>query len=422
MKPNIYAIDFGTTNSLLAGANNEHPFDPIPLDSAGHSPAVLRSTMYFSKQGPVSFGHSAIKAYLEESGEGRFLRSIKRFLPLSSFTSTNIHQKSYSLENLIGRFLRELKKRADNHFEIDCKRVLLGRPARFSLVEKEDQLAQTRLEKAAQEAGFDEIHFFPEPLAAAFDYRRSLQEEKVVLIVDLGGGTSDFTVIRLRPKGYSDSDVLSLGGVSIAGDALDGSIMGDIISPHFGAKVKYRFPMSSNTLEMPASLKFHLRSPAEITMLQRSHIHSFLMEVKKSTLSIEDEQKMENLFVLVEDNLGFKIFDAIETSKIESCQMGISELTFDYSPIEIHEELTYENFLGVNQENIQKIFATLDETVKSAQVTAKDIDLICCTGGTAQVPEVRKQLEIRFGPQKIQTMDNFQSVINGLSQRAIHLI
>src|SRR5690606_9576768 len=128
--------------------------------------------------------------------------------------------------------------------------VVLGRPARFSTDEGRDQLAQSRLEAAARLAGFKNIEFFAEPLAAAYDYRQGITRDKLVLVVDLGGGTSDFTVIKVSHGSQSQSEVLSLGGVSIAGDAVDGEIMTHKVAKHFGCDVKYRMPLSSNILTM----------------------------------------------------------------------------------------------------------------------------------------------------------------------------
>ncbi len=414
----VYAIDFGTSNSLLAAADGVKVIAPIPLDSTNHDPTVMRSTMYFSNSGLMRFGQDAIQKYIEESGEGRFIRSIKKFLPARSFTNTQIGPKYYNLENLIGCFLREMKERADRHFGQTAKTVVLGRPARFSADSAEENLAEQRLKNAALEAGFEQVHFFAEPLAAAFDYRKNLKSEKLVLIVDLGGGTSDFTVIKLKPKGFDPKDVLGLGGISVAGDALDGTIMLQKIAPYFGSNLKYKLALSSNVLEMPPLLKFKLMSPADITLMSKTDIMQFLNEVKKCTLNPSDEHKLTQLFELISDNLGFKLFDEIETCKRMACTDGLGRFRFHEHKINIDESLNYKEFSEMAQEKIEAIFATLDEVVAMAGVTNGDVDLICCTGGTAKVPDVREHLLRRFGQEKIQTLESFHSVIQGLAERA----
>lgn len=418
----IYAIDFGTCNSLLAYATPKNASHAIELDPSHYDPTIMRSTMFFSDHGGVTFGQSAIKTYVSESGDGRFIRSIKRFLPSKNFTVTRIGSKTYDLEHLIGRFLREMKQRADKHLHRDVETVLLGRPAKYSPSDAEDKLAQGRMHKAAALAGFKNIHFFPEPLAAAFDYRKNLSGEKIILIVDLGAGTSDFTVIRLKASGFSQKDVLSLGGISVAGDALDGMIMSEKIGPHLGTEISYRFPMSTNILTMPADLKFRLMSPAEITLMRKSDIIAFLEDVSKSTVNKNDRQKIDRLFTLIGENLGFAIFEEIESLKRSVCTSGDGKFHFSNADLEIAETLSEENFKQITAGKISAIFKSMDEVILDAGVKPSDIDLICCTGGTSKVPEVHSLLMERFGSDKIETLGSFHSVIQGLSERARDLL
>lgn len=417
-----YAIDFGTCNSLLAYATPKNASQAIALDPSHYDPTIMRSTMFFSDRGEVTFGQAAIKAYVSESGEGRFIRSIKKFLPSKNFTVTRIGSKTYELEYLIGRFLREIKQRADAQLQQNVETVVLGRPAKYSPNNVEDKLAQDRMQRAAQLAGFKNIHFFPEPLAAAFDFRKNLEGEKLVLIVDLGAGTSDFTVIRLKSSGFSQSDVLSLGGISVAGDALDGMIMAEKIGPHLGTKISYRFPMSSNVLTMPTDLKFRLMSPADITLMQKSDVMGFLGDVSKSTVDRNDRQKLERLFTLIGDNLGFAIFEEIEACKRSVCTSGKAGFHFSYANFEISETLSEENFQQLTAGKIAAIFKSMDEVISNAGIRPTDIDLICCTGGTSKVPEVHSRLLERFGAEKIKTLGSFHSVIQGLSERARDLL
>jgi len=417
----IYCIDFGTSNSLLAAATAKNPMEPINLDPLHSDPTIMRSILYFSGETNVSFGQNAIKQYVENTGDGRLIRSIKKYLPSESFTGTIIGNKFYQIEYLISSFLRELKKRADLCFSQDVKRVVLGRPARFSLDDKKDNLAESRLKKAAELAGFNDVQFFPEPFAAAFSFREELESEKLVLVVDLGGGTSDFTVIKIGSKAYTPNDVLSIGGISIAGDVLDGSLMTHELSPYFGAGAKYQLPMGGNILEMPPILKEKLSSPADITLLNHSDIMYFLNDVKKSLCSKDDLVKMDRLFALVEDNLGFSIFEEIEKWKKDVCLHGKGRFNFNYPEIELHADLDYDRFQICTQESIEKIFASMNDVIKSAGIQPEQIDMICCTGGTSKVPAIRNQLVKTYGIDKIQSFQNFHSVIKGLSHRAAEL-
>lgn len=416
-----YAIDFGTSNSLLAGSKSGKSFDPIELDPKVIDKTILRSLIYFPRDGQAHFGQSAIDSYVEENGDGRFIRSIKKYLPAKSFSGTQINGKQYKLEELIARFLKEMKTRADQQLNCDVKKVVLGRPALFSWDKDEDKLAEERLYRAAIAAGFSDISFFAEPLAAAFSYKKELTSEKLVLVVDLGGGTSDFTVIRVGPQKYNPNDVLSIGGISIAGDILDGCIMENKIAPHFGSQVKYRFPLSDNILTMPPSLKSRLSSPADITLMAKSDIMYFLDDVRRSTVGEQDKERLNQLFELIAGNLGFAIFEKIESAKKA---LSISErykFLFEEDNIVVHENLTYSEFLEYTKDKISSIFKTLDQVLTSAGVTSSEIDSICCTGGTSKLPAIKAGLLKRFGEDKIHSYKNFHSVISGLAERATQL-
>ncbi|MGE3973349.1 MAG: Hsp70 family protein [Bdellovibrionales bacterium] len=414
----IYAIDYGTSNSLLAAVKDGKSVDPIPLDRDNADPTVFRSLMFFPNEGGAVFGKAAIRAYDEKRAEGRLFRSVKKFLPIQSFRGTMMGSDFYELSELIGRFLREMKSRADTYFDQNVDSVILGRPARFSLNDEDDRLAQERLERAARFAGFKHIEFYPEPLAAAHEFRKHLTEEKMVLVVDLGGGTSDFTVLKLGPKPFKPSDVLAVGGTPVAGDALDSSIMTGKIAPYFGSEAKYRLPLSSNILTMPADIKYKLGSPPDIALMTKVEVMSFLKSVQKAALNDTDKQKIDRLFTLIEDNLGFRIYESIETLKRDVCQGLKAIFDFPYPDIEIKTEFTPDEFHQMSAANIAKIFASMDETVKAAGVENSDIDLVCCTGGTAKVPEITRGLEARFGKATIEQFKNFHSVIQGLAEKA----
>jgi len=172
--PTVYAIDFGTSNSLLAAANADDVFAPIRLDEGAADPTVLRSILYFPDRGQAFLGEEALRRYAEDGLEGRLLRSLKRHLPSRSFHGTVIRGRLMVIEDLVAVIVRAMRERANVHFGADVRRVVLGRPARFSSDDADDDLAQERLARAAQRAGFDEIHFLPEPVAAARDFRAAL--------------------------------------------------------------------------------------------------------------------------------------------------------------------------------------------------------------------------------------------------------
>jgi hypothetical chaperone protein len=419
MQPSVYAIDFGTSNSLLAGVSAHGADPPLALDPAARDPSVFRSIACFSS-GTWSFGAEALARYVAEGMQGRFLRSLKRFLPMPSFSETRIGSRSVTLEELVGLFLREMKRRADAHYGADVRRVLLGRPARFSDDDAADALAEKRLAAAARFAGFESVHFCEEPVAAAYDFRSRLAEPKVVLVADFGGGTSDFTVARLTP-GAAEAEVLAMGGVSLAGDALDGRIMRRRVARHFGSEVRYQLPFGHNVLTMPASLVDALASPAETCLLARRDIMRFLRDVRAAALGAEDERHIDQLLCLVEDSLGFQVFEAIEAVKRGLSEAEQAELVFDYPGIAIRELLSRAEFETYTAELVAKIFECLDRTLAASGLEAGAIDLVCSTGGTARVPALGEGMRARFGQERIVRLRSLHSVIQGLAERALAL-
>src|SRR5690606_722106 len=147
-----------------------------------------------------------------------------------------------------------------------------------------------------------------------------LDSEQTVLIADFGGGTSDFTVVRMGRERFSDKDVLAVGGVPIAGDRFDGAIMKNMIAPHFGTGITYRMPTGSNDLKLPQHLINRLCSPADISFLSRKDIMQLLKDAQQWSLDDTDAKRMERLFTLVEEHLGYKLFKSIEQSKITLSQ------------------------------------------------------------------------------------------------------
>lgn len=416
-RPEVYAVDFGTSNSLLSAASAEATCPPIPLDAAAADPTVLRSLLFFGQE-RFSCGAAAISDFVANGMQGRFIRSIKKYLPDRSFSGTQIGHRVVTIEDLIGRFLREMREQANRHFDADVARVVLGRPAKFSADPSEDRLAEERLERAARIAGFREVSFCPEPVAAAHDFHLELDRGAVVLVADFGGGTSDYTIVRMRPEGFSPSDVLSLGGVSVAGDALDGSLMRHKIARHFGAEVTYRVPLGSNQLTMPRSIAEKLCSPADMTVLQHRDVLTFLRDVKAWSLGSEDRQRMDHLLCLVEDSLAFRLFEEIERSKCALSGEAATEFRFDYPSMHIRERIAREEFEAGSERQIDAILGALDRTVADAGLSFDDIDVVCCTGGTARVPALRRGIERRFGEGKVRQLRSFHSVVQGLAERA----
>lgn len=412
-----YGIDFGTSNSLLSFV--EKGEKPRVINLENNSP-ILRSLIFTPDEGEYYFGSEAIEKYQELGGDGRFFRSLKKFLPEPSFKGTEVFGRRMKIEELIATILREIKKRADQEVGHNVENVVLGRPALYSLDPEKDQLAEERMRKAAVLAGFKRIEFCPEPVAAGLDVESEISE-KAILICDFGGGTSDFTLLKNSRAGYSSDDVLGLSGIFVAGDAIDGRVMRSFISSEFGRDVKYKAPMGNNLLGFPKKLLKKLCNPAHIVFLKDRESWEFLKELEQWSVDGEDQKYFKQLFCLVEEQLGYPLYAKIEESKIELGEKS-SSFIFDHPGIKIEMMIEKEDFETSVEPELDDIFGSLEKVFTQSGLERSDISLVRITGGTGQMPLVQKRLTKLFGRDKIQMNEVFQSVVQGLGKYAENLI
>jgi hypothetical chaperone protein len=412
------AIDFGTSNSLVGAARGDDRIEALPIDPVAKDPSLMRTLLYFVDSRECYFGAQTIPKYVENEMEGRLFRSFKSHLANRSYSGTSVGDRVMSLENLVTTFLIELKKRSEDILGEKAERAIIGKPARYSLDPAVDEFALGRMGRAVEAAGFKEYQFVPEPLAAALDYRRGLKEEKLVLIGDFGGGTSDFTLMRMGPFDYKDSDVLGIDGCPLAGDALDSLFMSQRLNKFFGSEVKYKMSMSANWLSMPPTVTERLNQPAHIVHLKDRATYEFIKEVRKGAPAEKDKKSIDRLFAMIEDQQIFAFFEQIEATKRRLSERDIASFAFDYPEIEVKTDFLREEFDVWSQPTVDKIFASMDECLRKGGVTADKVDLISLTGGSSQVPKIRREFEKRFGPEKLQTRSHFHSVLSGLIESA----
>lgn len=409
------AIDFGTSNSLVSAVIDGKVMDPLAIDPSSPEPTILKSVLYSPEKSEWSFGHEAIHRYYEEGAQGRIFRSLKKFLPEQGFKGTQVHGAFHSIEDLISRMLRELKQRAEVTLDKDVTKVILGRPALFSIDEASHQLAVDRLITAAKMAGFKEVSFCPEPVAAAYTFIQTLTEPKTVLIADFGAGTTDYSIVRLGKSAFSSADVLAIGGVSVAGDALDSSIMEESVAPLFGSKIEYQETFGTNVLSLPRTLIKRFCSPPDMLLLQRQDFLEFFRSLKRKSSTEGAAEQIERLMVLIEDRQGYALFQEIEKAKILLSKEEMAWVDFAYPTIEIKAPVSYADFSSAAQASVAQMVLALDRTMEQAGLSYNDIELVCCTGGTARARMVQEALEERLGKNKLAQFDNFHSVIKGIA-------
>ena len=410
----ILAIDFGTSHSLVGALHQKKTIEALPIEPDQPDPTLMRSLLYFPHADECYYGSNAITKYAELEMEGRLFRSFKSHLPNKNYIGTIIDNRILTLETMVGLFLLELKKRAEKQLGTNIAKAVIGRPARYSMDPVADEFAIYRMKKAAEFAGFNEIKFVPEPLAAALDFKKQINNEKIILIGDFGGGTSDFTIMKVTQNDFKKEDVLGVEGCPLAGDALDSLFMQKRLNSNFGAHVNYRMPLSENILKMPPSVIDRLNKPSQIVHLKDKETYEFIKEVKKCALTNEDKEKINRLFILIEDQQIFSFFEEIEKTKKQLSTKVTAKFNFQYPDIETVDIFSIAEFQNWAQDFKKSIFDALDRCFIQAQVNYSQIDHVFLTGGTAHVPFIQEEFVSRFGYEKLQTKKFFHSILSGL--------
>ncbi|HXE96149.1 MAG TPA: Hsp70 family protein [Dongiaceae bacterium] len=412
----VFGIDFGTTNSALSVYRNG-AVEVVAVDGSDRAGELMRSVLYFNEENEIFTGREAIHQYVSDGAAGRFMQSIKTFLPNTSFDSTEIFGKRYTIDDLVAIILRKIKARGEAHVGCPVESVVLGRPVLFSKDAAKDAVAEQRLEKAARKAGFKNIWFQYEPVAAALTFEESLRpgQERIVFIGDFGGGTSDFSVIRVKGGAFARSDrrsdVLSLGGVYVAGDKFDSQIMWDKVAHHFGRYARYKTMGKDEWNNIPKSIIYTLCQWHRIPLLRARKIREHIRVIKGTT---DDRRAIEHLENIINDNYGFFLFQAIEKAKCELSGREQALISFKDRDLCINEEIGKGEFETLNADNFQQIEACIDDVLAKSGLLPAQIDTVFLTGGTSRIPHIRTLFAERFGLDKLEQRDAFTSVVHGL--------
>jgi hypothetical chaperone protein len=412
----VFGIDFGTTNSALSVYRNG-TVEVVAVDGDDNAGQLMRSVLYFSEDNEIFAGQEAICQYVGDGAAGRFMQSIKTFLPNTSFDSTEVFGRRYGIDDLVAIILRKLKARGEAHVGCPVESVVLGRPVLFSTNVAKDAAAEQRLEKAARKAGFKNIWFQYEPVAAALAFEETLQEgrERIVFIGDFGGGTSDFTVIRVKGGAFARSDrrsdVLSMGGVYVAGDKFDSAIMWDKVAHYFGRYARYKTMGKDEWVNVPRSIVYTLCQWHRIPLLRARRTKEQIRVIRGTT---DDRRAIEHLENIISDNYGFFLFQAIEKAKCELSDRELALIRFTERDLCISEQIAKCEFEMINAENFQQISACIDDVIARSGLLAAQIDTVFLTGGTSRIPHIQALFSNRFGRDKLETRDAYTSVVHGL--------
>jgi hypothetical chaperone protein len=307
---------------------------------------------------------------------------------------------------MIAEYLRQIRAAAP--IELGT-RAVVGRPVRYWGAESadDDDRAVARMREALGRAGFDEVVFELEPVGAAVRYAARLDREEQIVVADFGGGTTDFSVVRV-PSGA----VLATGGIGVSGDAFDARVIDAIVAPALGRGTRYRDEMGAEA-PVPAWLYGHLRRWHYLSFLKEESTQRLLERVARGAV---ERARVRRLVRVVEDDLGLVLHRAVEGAKVRLSSRELDRVTLD--AIELDLAIARASFEGWIAEDLAAIDRVLDDVLARAGVAASAIDAVFATGGSSLVPAVRDRLIARFGAGKLVGGDELTSVAWGLAARA----
>lgn len=409
-------IDFGTSNSAMAWADADSTARLIALE--GEAVSMPTAVFYNAEDHSTHFGRDAVTQYLEGT-EGRLMRSLKSLLgsPLLLET-TVINHRQISFQDIIATFLATLRERATQALGAQPRRVVMGRPVHFVDDDPErDTLAQASLMHAAQAVGFEEVSFQLEPIAAALDYERRLTRESTVLVVDLGGGTSDFTVVRLGPQRLAQAkrmkhdrmqDVLATTGVHIGGTDFDHTLSLEQVMPLLG----YRH-LGPDQREVPSRLFFDLST---WHLINRLYSQRSLSQAQALRTNYDDERLHQRLMRVLKKRHGHHIAHEVEQAKIR-CSQDEGDALMDLSYVEagLAAQMKVADLDEHLAALLARTVACARECVQRAGLSNSSMDAIYLTGGSSALRPFQRALQAEFAGVALVAGDLFGGVASGLA-------
>jgi hypothetical chaperone protein len=403
-------IDFGTSNSSIALASNSQ-VSLVPVEG---SHVTIPSAIFFNKEDNKAFyGRAAVAMFLERH-EGRFMRSLKRVLGTSLMKQgTLVNGKLMKFDRIIASFLRNIKTKADTTAEHPIEHVVMGRPVHF--VDNDpaaDERAEQELRAIALSIGFKYVDFQFEPIAAAFAHEVKINGERLALVADLGGGTSDFTVIRLSNKNTRkvdrSTDILANTGVRIGGNDFDRDLSLAAIMPEIGYKSTY----GEKHLEVPLKPYHDLAEWSKVNFLYTPKIMTQMRQLLNSS---HDRKRFSRLLQILEQETGHAVLAATEETKIALTAANVYHTPFNFLEEGLYIPVMREQFEEAIRLEVARILDSVTQCMREAGVQKEDIDLVILTGGSTEVPLIQAQFRQLFPNAALADENKLSSVGLGLA-------
>ncbi len=410
-------LDFGTTNSVAAlaevGGGGSELLSFAGPERAG---SVFRSALCFWHDEDVKGGLAveagpwAIAEYLEYPTDSRFIQSFKSVAASASFEHASVFDKRYRFEELGRFFLSKLVGHADGRLDKRPDRIVVGRPVEYAGGRPDEALARRRYDAMFQGFGA-EIHYVYEPLGAAFSYASRLDGAATILVADFGGGTSDFSVVRVAaPGAVRRCEPLGHAGIGIAGDCFDYRIVDKLILPMLGKGTAYR--SFDKELEIPRSWFADFADWSRLALMRNRRTMEELARLQKAAV---DPVAIGRMIALIENELGYPLYDAVGQLKKALSSEERAPFHFSGGGLTIDAEVTRAEFESWIAEDVARIAATVDQALAASGVDERAIDRVFLTGGSSFIPAIRRIFLDRFGAERIASGGELTSIAHGLA-------
>ena len=407
-------LDFGTSNSAIGVARNKTAeLVPVEADST-----LMPSAVFFDYEtkGRMLFGDEAISAYVGQT-EGRLMRALKSILgsPLIE-EETLLAGRKVPLKQVVEIFVRHLKHKAEAFAGQEITTVVHGRPVRF--VDDDDAAdarAQAVLEGIAKQVGFRDVAFVYEPIAAAHHYEQTVQSEELALIADIGGGTSDFSIIRVGPQHRDRADrgrdVLATAGVRVGGTDFDTALNLAAVMPLLGLGTL----LVKKNLPMPNALYHELAAWPTINF---AYTYKNERELSELVSLAREPEKVERLLTVVRERLGHRVAFAVEDAKISLSAEECADVSLTFLEADLSVAATRAEFDRAIETRTERLYRSASECIAAAGLKPAAIDTIFLTGGSSRVPAVRAAIGRAAPSARLASGSDLLSVASGLTQMA----
>ena len=409
----ICGLDFGTSNTTLGTIEGDAPI--LAELEAGET--TIPSAIFYEVDGAVLIGRKAIGAYVD-GAPGRLMRSLKSVLGTSLIDeTTRVGRERTSFRDVIAYYLGAVKRRAEQATGLELRDVVHGRPVHFvDNAPDSDRKAEETLRQIAREVGFDDVTFQFEPIAAALDYERQITSEEVALIADIGGGTSDFSIVRLGPERHAKanraSDILANDGVRIGGTDFDRQLSLGVVMPLFG----FGSAMNRAGLDVPSSY-FH--DFATWSSINRMYEPRVLADIRQVRREATEPELLDRLVRVVEEQRGHTLLMEVEEAKIALSDKRRADIPLEWVMPGLNAEISRPDLVSHTAQLAERIAARIKNCLTQAGLSAKDIDAVFLTGGSVRLAHVRAAIKKAVPSARLVEGDTFGAVGKGLTLEAL---